>query len=242
MIPVRTSPEPAVAMPGLPVVFVKIFSLSDTTVAAPFSTTTEFVRWASVVACDLLSVRIGSLNKLCQSVFISPGCGVSISFAFALEVQFLRAARLFRPSASMISLRLSQSSNASRIVFGPWPIPIPGPKARQSFCSAAARQASIALAEMMPFLSSASGMVVKQGSIAATIGRTVSGVAIRTRPEPVRSAARPAIAAAPDIPRLPAIMQILPKSPLWASDFLGGRVGICVIICIIFSPFGLFFD
>jgi hypothetical protein len=75
-------------------------------------------------------------------------------------------------------------------------------------------------------------MVVKEGSIDATIGRTLFGVATRTNPAPARSAALPARAAAPLIPMLPAIMQTLPKSPLCASVTRGFSFGIVFIKCI----------
>ena len=75
----------------------------------------------------------------------------------------------------------------------------------------------------------ADGMVVKEGSIDATIGRILFGIATRTNPAPARSAALPARAAAPLMPILPAIMQTLPKSPLCESVARGFSFGIVFI-------------
>jgi hypothetical protein len=75
-------------------------------------------------------------------------------------------------------------------------------------------------------------MVVKDGSIDATIGRMLLGVATRTNPAPARKAALPARAAAPLIPILPAIMQTLPKSPLCSLLARGFNFGIVFIKCI----------
>ena len=47
MTPVSTSPVPAVASAGFPVVFVHVLIPSLTTVPAPLSTTTQPIRWAS---------------------------------------------------------------------------------------------------------------------------------------------------------------------------------------------------
>src|SRR5689334_141281 len=51
------------------------------------------------------------------------------------------------------------------------------------------------------------------------------GAAIRTRPDPVRSAARATRAAAPIMVSDPAMTRTLPKSPLCASALRGGREG-----------------
>jgi hypothetical protein len=90
----------------------------------------------------------------------------------------------------------------------------------------------IAFADIRPAPSSGKAIVVKDGSIEATIGKTLFGVATRTRPAPARRAARPAKAAAPLIPILPAMIKTLPKSPLWASAARGFNLGIVSTNCI----------
>ena len=67
----------------------------------------------------------------------------------------------------------------------------------------------MAFADIRPAASSGNWIVVKDGSIEATIGRTVFGIATRTSPAPARRADRPARAAAPLIPTLPAMMATL---------------------------------
>ena len=110
--------------------------------------------------------------------------------------------------------------------------PTPGPNAIASFSLTASRTIFIAFVEIRPRSSSGRAMVVKDGSIEATMGKTLLGVATRTSPAPARKAARPARAAAPLIPTLPAIIQTLPKSPLCASAGRGFSLGIDSITCI----------
>ena len=68
-------------------------------------------------------------------------------------------------------------------------------------------------------------MVMYDGSKPATVSRMISGTATRTSPAPPRSAAMPAIATAPAIPRDPPTISARPKSPFWASGRRGGRRG-----------------
>ena len=63
------------------------------------------------------------------------------------------------------------------------------------------------------------------GSKLATVGWTSAGVAMRTRPAPDRSAPAPQRAAAPAIPRDPAMTSTCPNRPLWLSRGLGPRTG-----------------
>lgn len=51
--------------------------------------------------------------------------------------------------------------------------------------------------------------------LAAATGHTGSGTPRYTRPDPVRTAARPANTAAPEKPTLPQMHSTLPKVPLW---------------------------
>ena len=122
--------------------------------------------------------------------------------------------KLFRPSASMSNRRFSCLMRVWRTERIALLIPIPGPNARQSFSLTVLSMVLTAFADIRPALSSARGIVVKDGSIEATIGKILFGVATRTSPAPARNAARPASAAAPLIPKLPAMIQTLPKSPL----------------------------
>jgi hypothetical protein len=63
------------------------------------------------------------------------------------------------------------------------------------------------------------------GSKEATVSKHASGTASRTNPAPPLSAAIPASAAAPLIPREEPTISAVPKSPLWASAFRGGSFG-----------------
>src|SRR4051812_12396990 len=63
------------------------------------------------------------------------------------------------------------------------------------------------------------------GSKVATVGWTSAGLATRTRPAPDRTAAPPTRAAAPAIPRPPAITSTWPYIPLWLSTGRFGSVG-----------------
>ena len=67
------------------------------------------------------------------------------------------------------------------------------------------------------------------GSNWATVGWTSTGDATRTSPAPDRSADAPTRAAAPAIPRLPAMPRTWPYIPLWLSaGRLGRRGGISI--------------
>jgi hypothetical protein len=64
-----------------------------------------------------------------------------------------------------------------------------------------------------------------EGSKEAMVSKHTSGTAILTNPAPPLSAAIPASAAAPLIPREEPTISAVPKSPLCASAFRGGSFG-----------------
>ena len=76
---------------------------------------------------------------------------------------------------------------------------------------------------MVPASVSASGSVISSAAKPATVGSTDRGVATVERPAPARSAAIPAMAAAPDFPSEPPMMSTCPKFPLFASTARGAK-------------------
>ena len=75
------------------------------------------------------------------------------------------------------------------------------------------------------------------GSKLATVGWTSAGVAILTSPAPDRSAAAPHRAAAPAMPREPAMTSTVPNSPLLLSRGRGGRLGMVSISSSVIDEF-----
>jgi hypothetical protein len=138
-------------------------------------------------------------------------------------------ARSFGPEAKALSASASRTAGrvsfatiartaatASRVVPTPGPIAIASREASSFPTGPAAR------ADSVPAPDSASGSVIASAWAAATIGCTLLGVAIVTRPAPERSAARARSTAAPLFPREPATPRRCPIVPLCAA---GGRAG-----------------
>src|SRR6266545_3714588 len=222
-MPVRTSPEPPLAMPGLPVGLMKTRpSGPPITVPAPLS--------ASATRCRAQNVRTVSSRSACTSATvapsilpISPGWGVSARGPAARSSRSRCPPSALRASAS-ITIGRSTSATSPRI--SSWvsgSSERPGPSATASVRAASSRRRSLAFNETVWPAVSASGSVICSMPRAATMGCCEAGVAMVQRPTPLRSAARPVRAAAPVLPTDPAITSRWPKLPLWASGCRGGK-------------------
>ncbi len=109
MMPVRTSPEPAVASAGFPVWLIANWSLFAMIVSFDFRTTVALNAIARFVAASICMSGCGRCLLICilyafASLANSPGCGVSVRFALIVWGSIFNAESMFNPSASRTML------------------------------------------------------------------------------------------------------------------------------------------
>src|ERR1700728_3567221 len=202
IVPLNTSPVPAVASAGLsPGLIATRPAGSTTSVSSPFSTTTAPDCSAAARALDRRSRCTESLS-LPSKRASSPTCGVSTVGACLRARSDRWPAWAFSPSASSTiatgatpaSSRAKQALVCSR--------PSPGPST-----SAPARWSASSIAESPSGTSaprsSGSPRVIVSISCTSSIPRSDSGTHAVTYPAPARIAASEAIAGAPVSPREP---------------------------------------
>jgi len=154
---------------------------------------------------------------------ISPGCGVNTSVrplaSFASSTGL--AARMLSASASITAGILVAESRPVVNLTVSGSLPRPGPIASTVIPAVSAASASGARfsAAMQPARLAASGKVINSGAMAATSGSTGAAPAAVTSPAPARSAARDAIAGAPDLPTEPPTTSTCPKLPCWPPPY-----------------------
>src|SRR5271157_3853473 len=219
VIPVRISPVPPVAIPGFPVGFTHADpSGSAMTVRLPFNTSTSLCSRAKVRATFNRSACT-ALVEIPASRAISPGCGVSTSARVLPSSSSVLPSNAFSPSASITSgdFSVRTVSRTNSTVSGC--LPIPGPIATTVMVEANCKSMPLLadVTAMPPVSVSGSGSVISSAANAATFGSALLAVATVTSPAPARSAAIPAIAAAPDFPSDPPTISTWPYMPLLLS-------------------------
>ena len=183
MTPVRTSPLPAVAIPGFPVGFSQVRASSPEPwirVPAPFSRSTAgkaFVNSATVFNRS----RFTSSGVLPISRPISPGWGVSTRGAFRpFTISGSFAARLIPSASRTMGFSIPFNSfRTSSAVSGAFPSP--GPTARASYCFISSSIPRKLSSGSFPRIS-----VVASGTAVCSTCTTSQGAATFTSPAPLR--------------------------------------------------------
>ena len=205
-------------MPQLPVEFtIRRPSGAAMTVPGPLSTRYTPCRAAkSAAACSLPRDKPPPARRN------SPSWGVStVVRPRRRDNASICPERAFMPSASSTRGRSRSSSRRTRASH-PGPRPRPQPTSTASQAPARRRMGSSASGDSLPSRDGR-GNGMTSSHLAAATGHTGSGTPRYTRPDPVRTAARPANTAAPEKPTLPQMHSTLPKVPLWPMGSRRGR-------------------
>lgn len=217
--PDRTSPLPAVASHGVPVVFTNTGSSPSggaTTVVEPLSRTHAPNSVAASRACSSrrASTSAGSLPSRRPS---SPACGVSRVGA-GRGSRSLRCARSDSPSASTSTGRLVASTAAS-LAAAASVVPMPGPATHA--CTRPTPAGKSILSPERTRVSASSSVITTSGQTPRIAAAAAGAVTSRTMPAPPRTAPPVASTAAPVNRSLPASRPRTPRRYL--SDSVPGR-------------------
>ncbi len=224
IMPVSTSPEPAVASTGLPVGFTRAMpSGAAITVRLPFSSTTASARAASARACASRSDSSSRAPTPARRAN-SPTCGVRTASAFRSARSSARPAKAFSASASTTAgTGQSRSRSRTKPAVSSWAV-MPGPIASAWARPSASRTGSRASAATPPSAVSGSGRKTASVIEAWSTGTMPCAAATTTSPAPIRPAASAIRWAAPVIPREPATTTSTPEARLCVSTSRRGTI------------------